>query len=297
MGDAAFIRRIEKKRLIVSDSKAMMGKQMKMTTNNFERKKVFISYVKNNSDQIDRICEVFKKNNISYWLDRKDIEPGKLWKDAIKDAINNGAYFLACFSKEYEEKTKTYMNEEILIAIDILRQKPFNSGWFIPIKLSECQIPAIDIGGGKTLQDLYYLKLYEDWDAGVKRLVDMIKRVADPEQIRQQKIGSDYFQKEYFYRGLKSLIESGDGTGFHNADLGHPVYRLGATGKIYKEFEYADSPQKNLLFKMLSKLSKELKQLGPDIEGYIWWYDFSEWKDFCKFAVDIYDKRKKYWDR
>jgi hypothetical protein len=260
-----------------------------MTTNNSRRKRVFISYVRSNSDQVDQICKIFQKNNIDYWIDRDQIEPGRLWKVAIKDAINKGAYFLACFSKEYTEKSETYMNEEILIAIDILRKKHFNSGWFIPIKLSECEIPPFNIGAGNTLQDIHYLTFYEDWNTEVNRLIDIIKREEDTEQS-----DSDYSQKEYIYRGLKSLIESGNGAGFHNTDLGHPVYILGAKGIIDPSWEYADSPEKNIMFKMLSTLSKELKQFGIEEYRYMWWYDFSEWKDFCKFALDIYSKRRRY---
>ena len=64
--------------------------------------------------------------------------------------------------------------------------------------------------------------------------------------------------------------------------------------EMLKYWEYADSPEKNLLFKMLSKLSKELKQLDIEESCFIWWYDFSEWRDFCKFAIDIYDRKKGY---
>lgn len=255
------------------------------------RRKVFISYLRCNSDQIDLICKAFKENDIDYWRDKDQIEPGKLWKTAIKDAINNGAYFLACFSKEHEAKTETYMNEEILVAIDILRKKGFNSGWFIPIKLSECEIPPHDIGAGKTLQDIHYLNLYEDWEKGLERLVDIIKREESPKRLNAS---DDYFQKAYIrYRGLKSLIESGSGVGFHNADLGHPAYVLGAKG-IIDHWAWGDSPEENLLFKMLSQLSKELKQDSIEERRFIWWYDFSEWKDFCKFAVDVYYKQKGY---
>lgn len=263
-----------------------------MTTKKTEPKNVFISYVRENSDEVDRICKEFRKEGISYWIDREDIEPGKLWKTAIKDAINNGAYFLACFSKEYAERTETHMNEEILVAIEILRKKSFNSGWFIPIKLSECEIPAIDIGVGYTLQDIHHLKFYENWDTGMERLVDIIKR---EEESKQPDIYDNFFENQYIYQGIKSLIERGDGTGFHNADLGHPVYVMGATGKLHKAWEYADSPEKNLLFKMLSNLSKELKEQGIEEYRFIWWYDFSEWKDFCKFAVDIYNKKVSNW--
>jgi hypothetical protein len=116
----------------------------------------------------------------------------------------------------------------------------------------------------------------------------MIKREESPEQTNE----NVDFEKEYIYRGLKCLIESGSGVGFLNKDLGHPVYRSGASGApsaILKDEALGDSPEKNRLFKMLSKLSKELKQSSI---GYTdWWYDFSEWTAFCKFAIDVYDKK------
>jgi hypothetical protein len=252
-------------------------------------KKVFISYVRSDSKEVDRICEEFRRNNIDYWIDREQIKPGTLWKTAIRNAINDGAYFLACFSKDYEDKTETHMNEEILLAIEILRKKHFNSGWFIPVKLTECKIPSIDIGGGNTLHDIHHLEFYKGWNAAIKRLIDMIRREEDSEHIPNV-----FSEKRYLYQGLKSLIESGTGTGFHNADLGHPVYVSGTTGELHEMWGYADSPQKNLLFKMISKLSKELKELGIEEDKYIWWYDFSEWKDFCKFAVDVYNKKQRY---
>lgn len=262
-----------------------------MVNNKNQKQEVFISYVRDNSPDVDKICEEFRRKDIEYWLDRDEIEPGKLWKNAIRDAINKGAYFLACFSKEYEERSETYMNEELFVAIEIMRTKRYDSGWLIPIKLSESEIPAIDIGAGKTLQDLHYLNFHEDWDTEINRLIDIIKRVDDSSK---KHISDDFFEKQYIYQGLKSLIESGDGTGFHNADLGHPVYVLGAKGIVDKSLDYADLPEKNLLFKMLSKLSKELRQSGIEDFGFIWWYDFSEWKDFCKFALEVYNKRKDY---
>ena len=257
-----------------------------------DKKRVFVSYVKDNSKEVERICEKLHQNGIEYWLDRVKIEPGKLWKQAIRDAINRGAFFLACFSKEYTERTETYMNVELLLGIDLLKTKPYNSGWLIPVKLSPCEIPPHDIGANKTLQDLHYLNFHEDWDTEMNRLLDVIKREEPPEQSESKK---EYFEKEYIYRGIKSLIESGNGSGFHNADLGHPVYFIGASDapvERLKDWEYADSPDKNLLFKMLSRLSKELKKTGIEESHFTWWYDFSEWKDFCKFALDIYNKKK-----
>jgi hypothetical protein len=90
------------------------------------------------------------------------------------------------------------------------------------------------------------------------------------------------------FQALKSLIESENGAGFYNADKGHPIYVLGAKGKHYPEMTDGDGPDTNNLFKMLSELSRRFKkEYGT---GYVWWYDFSEWQDFCKFAVESYQR-------
>jgi hypothetical protein len=97
----------------------------------------------------------------------------------------------------------------------------------------------------------------------------------------------DYPQVKLVYLGLKALIEIKSGHGFHNADLGHPVYQMGSKGEFPKETDYADSPDKNILFKMLSELSQKIVTEEPEPSQYNWWYDFSEWQDFCKFAIDV----------
>jgi len=68
-----------------------------MARDNTLKRQVFISYVKDNSIQVDSICAAFAENNIEYWRDKKDIDPGKFWKDAIKAAINNGGIFFSMF--------------------------------------------------------------------------------------------------------------------------------------------------------------------------------------------------------
>lgn len=255
------------------------------------QKKIFVSYVRENTEEIDRICKRFKIEGIDYWLDRDQIEPGKIWKQAIKDAINDGAFFLACFSKEFVAKNQSYMNKELLLAVDILTTKPYDSGWLIPIKLSPCEIPDIDIGGNKTLRDIQYLNFHEDWNKETERLIDIIKREESP----KQSVPYDkYLEMEFTYLGLKSLIENGNGVGFHNADLGHPVYVIGASEdseEAIQGWSYADSPKKNPLFKMLSKLSKELKKDGIEASNFTWWYDFSEWQNFCKFVIGVYEQK------
>ena len=99
------------------------------------------------------------------------------------------------------------------------------------------------------------------------------------------------YEMQCIFVGLKCLIETPDHWGhvFHNGDPGHSVYLMGAKGEE-NQWEYADSPERNKVYKMLSELSRHFKEVG-DTE-YNWWNDFSEWQDFCKFAVETYKKVK-----
>lgn len=136
---------------------------------------VFVSYVRENQNVIDRICNHLKKNNIPYWLDREKIDPGKNWKTSIRNAIKKGSMFIACFSIESINKQESVMNEEISLAIDILRLKQFDSGWIIPLKLNECDIPDIEIGGGRYLKDIQYIDLYPSFPKNIKKLTVYLK--------------------------------------------------------------------------------------------------------------------------
>ena len=138
-------------------------------------KKVFISYVSENIEIVDRLYQELKSHGIQVWLDRNDLSPGLRWKREIRRAIQQGAFFIACFSKEYNMRDRAYMNEELVIAIEELRQRPVDQAWFIPVKLNECDIPDLAIGPGETLRDLQYVNLYEDWDVNIQRICEIVQ--------------------------------------------------------------------------------------------------------------------------
>jgi hypothetical protein len=90
--------------------------------------------------------------------------------------------------------------------------------------------------------------------------------------------------KALVFQGLRHLIESGEGCGFHNNDRRHPIYTEGAAGTTSEMSSKQDNAEKNALFRMLSALSQDFKE-NTDFTTMKWWYDFSEWQDFCKFAI------------
>jgi hypothetical protein len=128
-----------------------------------EAKHVFISYVQEDSAHVDRLCKVLEAAQIPYWRDRKSLGPGDAWKIKIRDAIRSGAaIFIACFSENSRLKTKSYMNEEITLAVEEFRKMPPGHTWLIPIRFDDTNIPEWDLGAGRTLYDLNYIDLFGD---------------------------------------------------------------------------------------------------------------------------------------
>jgi len=78
------------------------------------------------------------------------------------------------FSAESVAKDQSYMNEELVLAIDELRLRPTDRAWFIPVRLNACSIPRRSIGGGETLTDIQWVDLSENWDVGVDKLVQTL---------------------------------------------------------------------------------------------------------------------------
>jgi len=135
---------------------------------------IFISYVRENTAGVQRLCDELHRHGLKTWIDREDIAPGARWKQAIRSGIRSGSIFIACFSKEYSDRDKTYMNEELTLAIEELRQRPTDKMWFIPVRLSQCQIPDRDIGAGETLRDVHCIDLESDWRGGITRIIEAV---------------------------------------------------------------------------------------------------------------------------
>jgi hypothetical protein len=130
---------------------------------------VFISHVREDSDTVARLAEDLSSFGITVWLDRDSIKPGTRWKDAIRDGINQGAFFIACISRAYLERSKTCMNEELALVIEEVRQRPTDQAWFIPVGLDDCQVPGW----------VQHVPLFSDWANGIRQIVAVIQPSSD----------------------------------------------------------------------------------------------------------------------
>lgn len=140
---------------------------------------VFISYVREDSHRVDELQRALEDAGIPVWRDTANLWPGEDWRAKIRQAItDNALVFLACFSQGSLARGKSYQNEELVLAIEQLRQRPPERPWLIPVRLDDCEIPNRDIGGGRTLASIQRADLFGDRsEDAASRLVTTVLRI------------------------------------------------------------------------------------------------------------------------
>jgi hypothetical protein len=139
------------------------------------RKQIFLSYVREDLAIVDRIVLALVEAGYAVWIDRGDLLPGRRWQSEIKRAIESCDYFLACYSPRYWQRTESYMNEELNLAVTRYRKMPRNRTWFIPAKLEECKLSDHPIGPSETVADqLQAPDFGMDWELAIRQLIDAL---------------------------------------------------------------------------------------------------------------------------
>lgn len=140
---------------------------------------VFISYVHEDSAAVDRLQQELQAAGFRVWRDISDLQPGENRQYRIREVISrNAKMFLACFSQGSLAREKSYQREELILAIQELRQRDRGVPWLIPIRFDDCVVPELPIGAGQTLTDLNRVDLFGDKrDEQMSRLVGVVQRI------------------------------------------------------------------------------------------------------------------------
>jgi hypothetical protein len=139
----------------------------------------FISYVREDSRQVDQLQQALQAAGVPVWRDTADLWPGEDWRVKIRRAItDNALVFIVCFSLASLSRARSYQNEELVLVIDQLRMRALEDPWLIHVRLDECEIPDRDIGGGRALRSIQRADLFGDRsDEGTARLVATVQRI------------------------------------------------------------------------------------------------------------------------
>lgn len=137
---------------------------------------VFVSYVSEDVAKVNRMCDYLRSSGLPVWQDRSKLTPGERWRTSIRRAITqNSCAFVACFSNSYLVRERNYMNEELAVAIEEIRRRPHDRGWFVPVRFDDVPVPDRDIGASETLRDIQQLDMFDNWDSACERLASTLK--------------------------------------------------------------------------------------------------------------------------
>ena len=139
----------------------------------------FISYAREDSDNVDRLQRALQAVGVRTWRDTADLWPGENWRVRIRRAITDEALvFIACFSSRSLARARSYQNEELALAVEQMRLRPREEQWLIPVRFDECEIPDFDIGGGRSLGSIQRVDLFGDRvNEGLTSLTTAVLRI------------------------------------------------------------------------------------------------------------------------
>jgi TIR domain/DnaJ C terminal domain len=141
--------------------------------------RVFISYMREDAERVDRLQRLLETEEITVWRDTSDLWPGQDWRIEIRQAIESGLAFIACFSEHTERRDISYQNEELVLAVELMRRRPPGKVWLLPVRFADCKVPPFDLGASRTLDSLQRVDLFNGaaWEPAVRRLATAVRKV------------------------------------------------------------------------------------------------------------------------
>lgn len=132
---------------------------------------VFLAYAAEDGARVEQLYEELERAGFSPWMDRRKLLPGQNWPRAIEGAIETADFFVACFSRLSARKRGNF-HSELRYALDCARLAPVDDVFLIPVRLDECRLPE------EIRRHWHYVDLFPSFEAGVRKLVQIIRREA-----------------------------------------------------------------------------------------------------------------------
>ena len=137
--------------------------------------RVFLSYFRSDFQQVARLRATLEAAGFEVWWDRSDIPGGADWRARIRNGIRQARAFVVCFSARGRRRWKSWLYQELRLAIEEFRQISPGETFLIPVRFDdvELSLPPID---GIAVADYQVIDLFpeECWDIGIETLVAAI---------------------------------------------------------------------------------------------------------------------------
>lgn len=137
----------------------------------------FLSYVHEDAAAADEVQAALEDVGVRVWRDRDALGPGDVWKARIREAIQGGSLaFVALLSSNSVAKARSYQRPELLLAAEEYQLHPPEAHWLFPVRLDDCRLPELDLGGGRDLSMLQWTDLFgSDAQRGLRRLIVAVR--------------------------------------------------------------------------------------------------------------------------
>lgn len=126
---------------------------------------VFLSYSRRDMAVVDKVEEALERSGIPVWLDRSDITGGDVWKAKIVAGIKASSAVVLFLSRHSVESG----NVATELGLGRRHDKPV-----LPVLLEEGL--ELDDQFAYDLEGVHYIELFDDSDASVARLVEVVMR-------------------------------------------------------------------------------------------------------------------------
>jgi hypothetical protein len=158
-----------------------------MNTHTNNRTEVFISYIRNDQDDLNRLLVHLKaaklNNMVKYWDDTQ-IKPGELWSDAIKKAIASAHVAILLVSVDYLASEYILENE----LPPLLTASEEEGVTILPVILGPCFFQRTDLARFQPVNDpsipLSKMNQHEKdevWNKVIKAILHSDNSQNDPE--------------------------------------------------------------------------------------------------------------------
>jgi len=133
------------------------------------RTKVFLAYVQEDRDAVDRLHDDLAARGFDPWVDRKKLLAGQNWPRAIERAIAISDFVIPCFSPRSLSKRGMFQ-AELRFALDCAARMPLEDVFLVPVRLEHCTVPE------RIAREIQYVDLFPDWGKGVARVSSAMRR-------------------------------------------------------------------------------------------------------------------------
>jgi tetratricopeptide (TPR) repeat protein len=144
-----------------------------------QKKHVFLSYCRDNLAVVSALRDDLLAAGEPVWWDQQ-LLGGQDWKLEIRKAMRDSYAVIVCLSADTANRITSGLYPEILEAIAVYREYAPGSIFIIPVRLSECELPMIEIDATRTLDRIQTIDLFPaaNRPKGLRNLITSLQATA-----------------------------------------------------------------------------------------------------------------------